>query len=863
MATTQLARQLAALQTDSRGATKGGRASVLFTSREAEGYDVASLQALGRSGLAELAEGDARFAAYEDTLFSDAWRARDRETADPSFSGEVNAEVARFLRLLCGSFLSKPAAKALEYLVRRFKVHVYNIDALLACALPYHDSLFFGRLVQILEVGGANAGSGALGPGSASAPVWAFLAGCKATGTPLPRSLLVGQAVKDAALLRFVGGAAQEAAAAGSAGDCDASPFLSFYAVLLAELATRSAGVAHGAAPLPEPLLAALAQLALRGVKDAACPPHQAAGHLLVSALSSRVPLARAPFDALACALVRHVRWSESSAAGGDDDGDDAGAADDNDSDIPSEGASAALAAAVALFAGQAAHQGLSGAAAIGAVFSGAASPSALSWLPAYRLTRKPLKPLAGHSRAVAAVLAGLAGRFDTSAFTAVYVASCLDYAASAPSSSLSAPAVSAVRHLLAALPRSQAGAYVRGVVLAAAGVHASVSAAFDANDADAAAAATLAALSSLLQFASQAWPEATDAGLSAAFAAAGPGGASLKAWVADVLAGTQHDLMVVAAAKSSSSSAPGSAQRDASSGVTLSLALLHASAHVRLQAMARLRDMALAYAADAQAAASGAGDDADDEDAAGESTDARSPKAARLAATRSFLVTALDRAADDADEPAIACAALGIHAEALAAGVALSVGDDNAEGVDGDDDGAAPSHGVITAGGLVALAALETIDVQAQSVLRQWGPTSTAVAGAGAAVAAALALLSGQLAAAAHAHTSSPNASADDAARASALLDAAAVAALQRLPIGAEPAPPAGSAAASVRAAALAAASSLAHRHPLFAAFSRTAASSNDKVSISCGARKATLSLRPFPTMIVYIFSWLSDARF
>lgn len=843
MAATQLARQLAALQTDTRAATKGGRASVLFTSREAEGYDVASLQALGRSGLAELAEGDARYAAFEETLFSDAWRARDRETAEPAFSAEVNAEVARFLRLLCCAFLSKPAAKALEYLVRRFKVHVYNIDALLACALPYHDSLFFGRVVQILEVGGANAGSGALGPGSASAPVWAFLAGCKATGTPLPRSLLVGQAVKDGALLRFVGAAAAEAAAAGAAGDCDPSPFLSFYAVLLAELASRSPGGSL-AAPLPEPLLAALLQLGLRGVKDTACPPHQAAGHLLVSALSARVPLARAPFDALASALVRHVRWSEGGAAGGDDDANDAAALDGgDDSDVPSEGASAALAAAVALFAGQASHQGLSGAAAVGAVLSGSASSSsALTWLPAYRLGRKPLKPLTAHSRAVAAALAGLAGRFDASAFTAVYVASCLDYTAGAPSSSLSAPAVTAVRHLLAALPRTQATPYVRGAVASLAGVYAPVAAAVDANDADTGAAATLAALSSLLLFASQAWPEATDAGLAAAFAAAGEdGAAALKAWVADVLAGTQHDLVVVtstsaASGKSAAATSGSSAQRDASSGVSLSLALSHASAHVRSQATGRLRDMAAAYVADVRAAADG-GDDAggdDDEDAAGESLESRSPKAARLAAARSFLVTALDRAADDADEPSVAAAALRIHGESLSAGVALAAGDDSQSVA--ADDGAAPSH-TAAAGGLLALAALEAVDVQAQSVLRRWGPASSSDAGASGAVASALALLSGPLAAAAHAHASSPEASPEDAARAFALLDAATLATLQRLPIGAEPAPPAGSAAAAVRDAALAAAASLAHRHPLFAAFT-LAQSSNDKVRTAHNSR-------------------------
>ena len=41
------------------------------------------------------------------------------------------------------------AARCLEYLIRRFKIHVYNVEAAVTCALPYHATAEFVKLVQL------------------------------------------------------------------------------------------------------------------------------------------------------------------------------------------------------------------------------------------------------------------------------------------------------------------------------------------------------------------------------------------------------------------------------------------------------------------------------------------------------------------------------------------------------------------------------------------------------------------------------------------------------------------------------------------------------------------------------------------
>ena len=166
---TQLTRQLAALAGGDRRARGGERASLLPGADGSGAGGPASLEAargLGLAGLSALAAADARAAGYADDLFSESWSAVDREAQPAEWNAALDARVAAFLRRHCAPRLAgAAAARALEYLVRRFSVHVYSVDALMEAALPYAGTEAFARVLRVLALGG---GGGAGGGGALS-----------------------------------------------------------------------------------------------------------------------------------------------------------------------------------------------------------------------------------------------------------------------------------------------------------------------------------------------------------------------------------------------------------------------------------------------------------------------------------------------------------------------------------------------------------------------------------------------------------------------------------------------------------------------------------------------------------------------
>ena len=73
--------------------------------------------------------------------------------------------------------------------MRRYKVHVRNVDALIACALPYHCTPEFVKLVQLCALEGTS---------------FYFLAKVKELGAAPPRSQLVQRCTHDGAFLSFI-----------------------------------------------------------------------------------------------------------------------------------------------------------------------------------------------------------------------------------------------------------------------------------------------------------------------------------------------------------------------------------------------------------------------------------------------------------------------------------------------------------------------------------------------------------------------------------------------------------------------------------------------------------------------------------
>ncbi|KAK1306394.1 Uncharacterized protein QJS10_CPA10g00970 [Acorus calamus] len=166
--------------------------SVIFDAKEAADIDRKSILLIAISGLDALANVESRFGIYRSTLFRQGSLNEDRSYLREEENRKLDGLIASYLRLLSG-YLQLPAAlRTLEYLIRQYKVHLHptNVDELVLCALPYHDTQVFVRIVQLIDFGRNK--------------VWGFLEGVKTSGAPCPRKVIVQQCIRDKGVLNAI-----------------------------------------------------------------------------------------------------------------------------------------------------------------------------------------------------------------------------------------------------------------------------------------------------------------------------------------------------------------------------------------------------------------------------------------------------------------------------------------------------------------------------------------------------------------------------------------------------------------------------------------------------------------------------------
>lgn len=183
-----LSAQLARIGTADRRGSGKAVASFLFDAREAADLDMDAVFALGTAGYADLLRLDpVIFSGPIHTLFSDKYRSYDRVLQTAEENKRLDDRIAQFLLHLSPYFLTQAAGKTVEWLLRRFRVNEFNIDALLTCALPYHETTEFGRLASLLRL-------------EPSHP-FSFLTQYRRPHRPLPRAHLLQRLLQDPALL--------------------------------------------------------------------------------------------------------------------------------------------------------------------------------------------------------------------------------------------------------------------------------------------------------------------------------------------------------------------------------------------------------------------------------------------------------------------------------------------------------------------------------------------------------------------------------------------------------------------------------------------------------------------------------------
>lgn len=139
---TELQSQISAIRKQHIQATPlhQGRPSLFLTPQEAAAVDVRTVYDAAVSGLSSLRQYDARFESFFDNLLHPSSVDVQRELKTVEENKVIDEQVHSLLRLL-SLFAHNPESHlVLEYLIRRFRIHEMNTDALLKCMFVAHDT---------------------------------------------------------------------------------------------------------------------------------------------------------------------------------------------------------------------------------------------------------------------------------------------------------------------------------------------------------------------------------------------------------------------------------------------------------------------------------------------------------------------------------------------------------------------------------------------------------------------------------------------------------------------------------------------------------------------------------------------------
>ncbi|KAG1122717.1 hypothetical protein G6F42_011219 [Rhizopus arrhizus] len=263
-------------------ASRKTKASFLFSAREAADQDLETIYSIAYNGIMELVILDEKFSAFEKTLFSEGMKSVDRILQTKEENEKLDASINAFLSQLSPYFLLKPSGKVLEYLIRRFRIQDFNVESILKCILPYHETKSFVKMISILNI-------------SEKSP-WEFLKPIKKSMLPLERSLLVKKMMKDRYVFDFICKMVTQSLV----------PFqtlYSFYAALMTDFIKFAPSVTAD-------MTIAIMPHLIDGLKAKKLPELQLATYMIVSQLSSKATFSKEGVEALADTMLRHYKKS-------------------------------------------------------------------------------------------------------------------------------------------------------------------------------------------------------------------------------------------------------------------------------------------------------------------------------------------------------------------------------------------------------------------------------------------------------------------------------------------------------------------------------------------------------------------------
>ncbi|KAJ1820338.1 snoRNA-binding rRNA-processing protein utp10 [Coemansia sp. RSA 2598] len=257
------------------------RASFLFDGKQAADMDTQTIFDIGQDGLRDLCKMNNRFQVYAKTLFSEAVKDMDRVLQTKEENDKLDETIRSFLFLLAPHFLTKPAGKALEWLIRRFRIQEFNAKDILAAILPFHETKAFLSMLTIITFTPEDM------------HLFGFLVTQRKARRLLDRATLMAQFLIDRSLLAFICNAVFSASKKG----IDYPGMHSFYATIVSQYIGKLGVVNDSAIQFVLPYV--LDGLSLRS-KDA-----QTAAYMVLGSLATRVTLTQKAAEQSLCAVAQ------------------------------------------------------------------------------------------------------------------------------------------------------------------------------------------------------------------------------------------------------------------------------------------------------------------------------------------------------------------------------------------------------------------------------------------------------------------------------------------------------------------------------------------------------------------------------
>lgn len=124
--------------------------SLIFEAKVAAAQDFEFIYSIGIEGLEELITLDSRFSKFKGTLFHESTIAFDRNVQQREMLTNIDENVNNFLYLVAPYMNLNCSIKALEWLVRRLNINLFNGETLLLILLPYHRDVIFVKILNVI-----------------------------------------------------------------------------------------------------------------------------------------------------------------------------------------------------------------------------------------------------------------------------------------------------------------------------------------------------------------------------------------------------------------------------------------------------------------------------------------------------------------------------------------------------------------------------------------------------------------------------------------------------------------------------------------------------------------------------------------